>query len=230
MYRYIFLFLPLFSLAQNVELNIKKLHKSFVEVKENTFMCKYEVSNYWYSTYLDSTDNERPDSTKWSSNDPTGVMKALYHNHENYQDHPVVNVSRDEAKAFCQWLTDTYHQNEKRKYEKVVFRLPREEEWRDAAYAGLENKALFPFSKESNQLKDKKGRLKANFKFIHDSCIKEENGTIVNLCKDGETIWINAKTRTAVFQSVEHNQTSLYRLTPTNTTTKSTTWPVTSMK
>jgi len=56
-------------------------------------------------------------------------MASMYHWHPAYNHYPVVNISYHSAKAYSNWLTEEYNQNQKRKFEKVRFRLPSEEEW-----------------------------------------------------------------------------------------------------
>ena len=50
-------------------------------------------------------------------------------------DHPVVNVSRDDAKAFCEWLT-TRERKAERISQSHVYRLPTDLEW--SLMAGLQ--------------------------------------------------------------------------------------------
>lgn len=50
-------------------------------------------------------------------------------------DHPVVNVSREDAQAFCEWLTERERKDE-RIAETHVYRLPTDREW--SAMVGLE--------------------------------------------------------------------------------------------
>src|SRR6478736_4482820 len=47
--------------------------------------------------------------------------------------YPVVNISHKAAIAYCQWLTDEYNNLKKRKFKKVLFRLPTINEWQIAA-------------------------------------------------------------------------------------------------
>ena len=58
---------------------------------------------------------------------------------------PVVNISYKAAKKYCEWLTMVYNGYEKKKkHMKVIFRLPTEKEWTDAAKAGKQ-KARYPW-------------------------------------------------------------------------------------
>jgi formylglycine-generating enzyme required for sulfatase activity len=48
--------------------------------------------------------------------------------------YPAVNITWAGAAAYCSWLTDRYNEAEKKKkFKKVVFRLPTHDEWRIAA-------------------------------------------------------------------------------------------------
>ena len=50
------------------------------------------------------------------------------------------NISHDAAKRYCAWMTQVYNSStEKKKYKKVIFRLPTEAEWMEAARAGVKD-------------------------------------------------------------------------------------------
>ena len=107
-----------------------------------------------------------PDTTVWirdfaySYNEP---MHNDYFWHDAYGDYPVVGVSWEQAKAFCQWRT-LYHN----KYQKArqrqpvnIYRLPNEAEWEYAARGGLQG-ATFPWG--NNYTLNDRGCFMANFK------------------------------------------------------------------
>ena len=72
-------------------------------------------------------------------------MANMYHWHPAYADYPIVNIKHSSAKKYCEWLTQQYNQQSKRKYSKVTFRLPTKKEWEHAARAGDKNvKTPFP--------------------------------------------------------------------------------------
>jgi formylglycine-generating enzyme required for sulfatase activity len=84
-----------------------------------------------------------------------------YHSHVAYNHYPVVNISYEGATAYCNWLTEIYNADPKRKYKSVVFRLPTEKEWEFAAAGGVEN-AEYSWSPDTVWTM-KKG-FRANFK------------------------------------------------------------------
>ena len=107
-----------------------------------------------------------PDTTVWikdfaySYNEP---MHNDYFWHSAYDDYPVVGVSWQQAKAFCQWRTDNKNSYKKQRGQELVnrFRLPSEAEWEYAARGGLEG-ASYPWG--GPYTKNDRGCFMANFK------------------------------------------------------------------
>lgn len=53
---------------------------------------------------------------------------------DNFNNYPAVNISHESAVEYCKWLTDRYNESTKRKkFKKVLFRLPTLKEWQIAA-------------------------------------------------------------------------------------------------
>ncbi len=152
------------------QVEIKEFHKSIVPIKEDLYASRFEVSNELYIQFTDDLKEAGRisewkeamiDSAQWAmaikANEPYVVY---YHTHEAYNSYPVVNVSYNGAELFCEWLTEQYNQHPKKKFEKVLVRLPTEQEWEMAARAG-EEKAGYPWS--GDELYTAKGAVKANF-------------------------------------------------------------------
>lgn len=107
-----------------------------------------------------------PDTTVWirdfaySYNEP---MHNDYFWHDAYSDYPVVGVSWQQAKAFCEWRTLYHNAERKRKGKHFVarYRLPSEAQWEYAARGGLQA-ATFPWG--GPYAKNDRGCFMANFK------------------------------------------------------------------
>ena len=78
-------------------------------------MSRYEVTVGEYKTFCTATGRAMPETPYWGWNDH----------------HPMVNVSYNDAIAYCQWLS---------KILGVTYRLPTEAEWEFAANGGTQSK------------------------------------------------------------------------------------------
>ena len=91
-------------------------------------------------------------------------MHNDYFWHDAYSDYPVVGVTWDQAKVFCQWRTlykNAYQKSRKGAAFVNSFRLPSEAEWEYAARGGLQA-ATFPWG--GPYAKTDRGCFVANFK------------------------------------------------------------------
>jgi eukaryotic-like serine/threonine-protein kinase len=103
--------------------NGRKEERPRHQVKLDAFnMSRTEITNRQYLAFLDSTSYPRP-------KDPSFAKDYL----KNYPDLPVVNVSYEDAVAFCAWASKKFD---------AIIRLPTEAEWEFAALAGRDD-ALF---------------------------------------------------------------------------------------
>ena len=104
-----------------------------------------------------------------------------YFTHESYQDYPVVNVSREAAELYANWLISEARKIDVK--EKLRFvesaRLPRYNEWMLAASNYGKNK-VYPWkgSGVKNSSKKLNGALLANFKRI-DSSFQRRDGNYI---------------------------------------------------
>lgn len=125
-------------------IKMKKYLKKYEEVDTDLFASSFEETNEEYQLFLEDlryNDKENytkhlPDSNLWVEKFPKAFnepMKKLYGWHPAYYEYPVVNISKESAKAYCNWLTMQYNNDPKRKFEKVEFRLPTEAEWQKMA-------------------------------------------------------------------------------------------------
>ena len=110
--------------------------------------------------------NVYPDETAWINdfknayNDP---YLRMYFTYAGYDEYPVVGVSWEQAKAFCEWRTINLKNSLTLPPGQTIepFRLPTEGEWEYAARSG-KNENKYPWAIEG--LKDTKDCFMANFK------------------------------------------------------------------
>lgn len=153
--------------------DLKQIHKQFKEVNTKLYASKTELSNAEYTAFLDDLQKEsRFDELKMaqidSNNWVASFLKAYnqpyvdyYHRHPAYAKYPVVNIRFEAAELYCAWLTKKYMEQEKRKFKKVLFRLPNKEEWQMTARGGNPT-ANYPW--KGDEHKTAKGQWRCNFK------------------------------------------------------------------
>ena len=118
--------------------------------KRSDFIQEYSLNIY-------------PDTLVWirdftySYNDP---MAKNYYSHPAYDDYPVVGVTWDQARAFCDWRSGKWNTYTENSF-KDEFRLPTEFEWEYAARGGRDY-ATYPWG--DPYIRNAKGCLLANFK------------------------------------------------------------------
>ena len=119
-----------------------------------------------------------PDTTVWIRDFNYAYNEPLFDQyfwHNAYKEYPVVGVTWDQARAFCDFKTKlkTDHNNslKKKKQKAMRVRLPTEAEWEYAAKGGIEN-ASYPWG--GPNLQDSRGCYLANFKPKRGSYIEDE--------------------------------------------------------
>ncbi|MDO4224685.1 MAG: gliding motility lipoprotein GldK [Bergeyella zoohelcum] len=119
-----------------------------------------------------------PDTTVWIRDFNYAYNEPLYEGyfwHNAYKNYPVVGVTWEQARAYCNYKTkakaDENSRQKKTKQKPMAFRLPTEAEWEYAARGGLEN-ATYPWG--GPYLLDDRGCYLANFKPKRGNYIEDE--------------------------------------------------------
>jgi formylglycine-generating enzyme len=196
----------------------RSLEKLFALVSDNLFFEKCEVSNGDYKKFLthlrETNHNDLlvkclPDSLKWLTafQVPNTPLSAYYHSHSSYENYPAVAVSYFAANEYCRWLTTQYNSDANRNFKKVVFRLPTENEWMNAANGGDKNK-MYPW--DMYYLRDKDGKYLCNYKHIGDQSISyDETSKTYKVVNMGI---LDRSLMPAEVNSFNPNPTGLYNL------------------
>jgi formylglycine-generating enzyme required for sulfatase activity len=161
--------------------NLKTKVPSKRVVVDSFYIYAHEVSNNDYHLFLNELkvkDMQQyvkmaPDTAVWNHKPQ---FQEPYYNyyfwHPAYGDYPVVGVTHTQAEAYCNWLTEKYMSQEKRKFKKVKFALPTLYQWEYAAIGGAKDYADFPW--KGPFMRNAKGLPMANFMKMPESSIKKE--------------------------------------------------------
>ncbi|MFK7949428.1 MAG: formylglycine-generating enzyme family protein [Saprospiraceae bacterium] len=144
------------------DLDLKELQKKYLFIKSssNLWAAETELTNADYETFLMSLVKNKDfetlaicksEKTEWKSllneiHQDLSDDVIFKHGHPDEELMPVQNISHEAAVEYCKWLTEAYNQSnyKKKKFKKVLFRLPTEAEWELAAQGG-HNLAKYPW-------------------------------------------------------------------------------------
>lgn len=155
------------------------------------YMSKTVVTNREYQEFLnDLKRNEelekyeiaKIDSMEWRnipSNNLDGFAKE-YHGHTAYQFYPVVNVSKEGAILYCEWLTEQMNKMLPED-QQMKFRLPFKAEWLRAA-EGTNPDRIYAW--DGPYLRNDKGQVLANFTRVMESSISRNEEGELTIVKD----------------------------------------------
>lgn len=94
---------------------------------DDFWIGRYPITNQQYAQFLQQSEHPAP--PHWNNERPV----------QDKPDHPVVNVSYDDASAYCIWLSQQTGQ---------PFRLPSEKEWEKAAKGDATEKRIYVWGNE----------------------------------------------------------------------------------
>lgn len=129
------------------------------------YIGKYEVTVKEYMAFAEATNRRKPKAPSWGWED----------------NHPIVNISWNDAKAYCEWLSEETGQ---------TWRLPTENEWEYAAIGGSKSRK---FAYAGANTPDRVSWYNANsYKQVHPVGRKQPNslglydmsGNVYEWCED----------------------------------------------
>lgn len=150
---------------------------------QSFLMSKEEVTNHDYQLFLkDLLDRgelgkyeiAKIDSANWQGENCANQKYAeFYHSHPAYRNFPVVNIPREGAELFCEWVTERFDQVLPAG-QRLTFRLPLKAEWLRAA-CGDDLWAVYTW--KAPYLRNSKGCYLANFVSVGENSIaRNEKG------------------------------------------------------
>lgn len=176
------------------EITVKALEKPMKKVGTQRYASETELTNAQYAAFLrDLVSNKEFDhliACKTAKIDWRALLPENLRNlpddvlfkqgHPDDPEAPVVNISRASAERYCAWITEVYNQSTaKKKFKKVVFRLPTENEWKIAGAGGIKE-AGFPWG--GYYVRNSKGCYLGNY-LVNESC--DTCAVHTNTCADG---------------------------------------------
>lgn len=142
--------------------SFKKMFLSMTN--DSTYVSKFEVTNELYNLFIKETNHPIQDTTVWNDQFPySNWFTCNYRWHSNYANYPAVGMTRKDVQEFSVWMgrkmTSLLGKD-------VMVELPDSGEWERFARGGLD---LSPYPWGGPYLRNSKGCLLANFKYVPES-------------------------------------------------------------
>ncbi|MBQ1798618.1 MAG: SUMF1/EgtB/PvdO family nonheme iron enzyme [Muribaculaceae bacterium] len=172
-----------YNTDHDVDLTVPTISKDTAWVDDEGRIVRQTITRAMQSDYdfLNTyIVNIYPDTTCWVNDFENAYNEPyvrMYFSAGNYNNHPVVGVSWEQANAFCVWRTDFLKKSLGKQGNIYVepYRLPTEAEWEFAARAGI-NENRYPWEGEVPLTEDD-GCFYANFKPQEGNYVKD--GSII---------------------------------------------------
>lgn len=142
------------------------------------YIFNSEVTNLDYREFLYTKEIKEHPNYKLFEVDSVGWRQDFafqkpyvqhYHRHPAYNNYPVVNISKEGARAYCKWLEGHMNHQYAAKFNaKLEVRLPTKKEWIRAGRGDKLN-AVFPWG--GPNLQNARGQYLCNFKKLNSSNI-----------------------------------------------------------
>jgi len=167
---------PLYRPKAISKISVRTLDKVHKPIGSNKLMNDTEVTNEAYDLFLQDLLSNREfenleickiHDTDWRDLLPNNKVKEMPDNiifkngYPTDANLPVQNISHEAAQLYCEWITNVYNNSDskKKKYKKVIFRLPTAVEWEAAFKAGHNS----PYPWGGYYYQNNKGCFLANF-------------------------------------------------------------------
>jgi formylglycine-generating enzyme required for sulfatase activity len=172
------------------QLDLREVDRNVRMIRGNFYAMSSEVTNLEYNHFLSWLSDSKPELRQqcdFNLSDYGRSVREFYERYHkpvdtkydkkrskkdsvvSYNRYPAVNISYEGAVEYCKWLTDRYNENpKKKKFKKVLFRLPTLNEWQIAALGYekfqswnlLDNNVEVIIAKDSTSMAPTKGERK----------------------------------------------------------------------
>lgn len=135
-------------LVETFKFDPRDIDRSIRPIRGNLYAMEAEVTNLDYNNFLLTLNETQRKRYGFNSGNYEKSVRDFYeryhkvskskkntndHN-DNFNNYPAVNISHESAEEYCKWLTEQYNEaSKKKKFKKVIFRLPTLNEWQIAA-------------------------------------------------------------------------------------------------